>query len=68
MATYPADGDRAATLVAAADARMYEQKLASRGPRPEASSRLQSRQELLNRLKVDLAAKPATGRLSPRMT
>jgi hypothetical protein len=46
---------RASTLVAAADARMYEQKLASRGPRQRAGSRLQSRHELLSRLKIEVA-------------
>jgi len=53
LAVYPADGTRAAALVAAADSRMYQQKVASRTPRHERIAHLQARRNVLSLLKEE---------------
>ncbi|HEX5504399.1 MAG TPA: GAF domain-containing protein [Thermomicrobiales bacterium] len=50
VAAYPADGTRAAALVAAADQRMYEHKRSSVDRRSEDPGRQQERRTLLDRL------------------
>ena len=47
MALYPDDGVRAASLVAAADAEMYDQKQAGRGRAAEQAGRIRSPRQML---------------------